>query len=443
MRQVYQDEWEHGVDEDVGWMEMSQQRAQRYDDTTERGGVFESGVTFDEQLECDDPQGIRWDGGDTPWSRAQFRVQRDAMHMHYYNREDDVKRGRRQMEQEAVSTEEGEQHFALYRSWRHAKVRINHFQLRHLLGAVTNHEVLYAGSHGVMHASRGKVSPPPGISPIGHEGEFHEDVMYLKMETEDGFPVCRLPREPVISSLRVKHGVVAVGGFDGEIIVRTLQTGKTYGRRVSENANNITNGIDLFYKSSGVLTAACSNNDCAVRLLDVETGEQTGSYEFAWAVNLSVARQSKGDLICVVGDCTESVILDERVRKQVLTLDGHLDFSFAASWQDSDGYLVATGNQDKSARIYDIRRPDRSLHLLLAHKTAVRSLCFSPCGTFLAVGETADYVSIYNIHDLSKRQTVDFFGDFAGFDFSPDSKHLFMGVSDRTYHCVMDYYISR
>lgn len=73
---------------------------------------------------------------------------------------------------------------------------------------------------------------------------------------------------------------------------------------------------------------------------------------------------------------------------QVVTMTGvyilseHHDFSFACCWSP-DGRLFATGNQDKTTRIYDIRQPTEAIHVLGANVGAIRSLQFTHDGQYL------------------------------------------------------------
>ena len=67
------------------------------------------------------------------------------------------------------------------------------------------------------------------------------------------------------------------------------------------------------------------------------------------------------------------------------TLRGHRDFAFAAAFSPC-GALVATGGQDRSARVWDMRRTDRALYVLPAARGAVRALVFSRGGRWLAAG---------------------------------------------------------
>jgi WD40 repeat protein len=46
-----------------------------------------------------------------------------------------------------------------------------------------------------------------------------------------------------------------------------------------------------------------------------------------------------------------------------MQLGGHRDFSFAAAWHPS-GHLLATGNQDSTTRVWDLRSPGEPVAVL-------------------------------------------------------------------------------
>lgn len=125
---------------------------------------------------------------------------------------------------------------------------------------------------------------------------------------------------------------------------------------------------------------------------------------------------------------------------QVLaSLVGHLDYSFASAWHP-DGRTFATGNQDKTCRVWDIRNLSSSVAVLKGNLGAARSIHYSSDGQFMVVAEPADFVHIYSTKvDYRTRQELDFFGEISGVSLSPDDESLFIGVWDRVYASMLQY----
>jgi WD40 repeat protein len=207
--------------------------------------------------------------------------------------------------------------------------------------------------------------------------------------------------------------------------------------RVTSSENGITNAIDIYHSTSGTPSIVCSNNDQAVRLFDASTLSPKGEFKLPWAVNCSAAHPAQGRVLCVVGDDPEAVLLDSTSGSKIATLRGHYDFSFAAAWHP-DGNIVATGNQDLTTRVYDLRLTSRPLCVLRAHIGAVRSLRFSNDGKTLAVAEPADYITLYDVaNEYATCKSLDVFGEIAGIGFSPDSTRFYTAVSDVHYASVI------
>jgi len=120
-------------------------------------------------------------------------------------------------------------------------------------------------------------------------------------------------------------------------------------------------------------------------------------------------------------------------------LKGHKDYSFASAWHPN-GLILATGNQDMSCRLWDIRNPSESFAVLKGNMGAIRGLKFTPEGRFLAMAEPADFVHIFDTQSgFLKSQQIDLFGEIAGISFSPDTEALYVGIADRTYGSLMEY----
>jgi WD40 repeat protein len=238
-----------------------------------------------------------------------------------------------------------------------------------------------------------------------------------------------------ISTMVAGPDIVIAGGFYGEIVAKNTRTHVIeYNKRITYDENAITNSIDLF--DCRVMT---SSNDCFVRLFDRTTFGHLSEFKFAKAVN-HATRQPGGKMTAVVGDENPVLAIDGDTGERIATMHGHRNFSFATGWHPN-GQLFATGSQDRTCRVWDVRNMSQSLCVLGAHTGAMRSLRFSPCGRFLAMAEPRDFVHIYDLSrgNFDYCQEIDLFGELAGISFSPDAESLFVGIFDRNYGSLLEY----
>ncbi|KAL5992345.1 hypothetical protein ACLOJK_013262 [Asimina triloba] len=146
-----------------------------------------------------------------------------------------------------------------------------------------------------------------------------------------------------------------------------------------------------------------------------------------------------GKLLSVLGDSADCLVADAQSGKTIATLKGHLDYSFSSAWHPS-GSILATGNQDTTCRLWDVRNLSTSLAVLKGRMGAIRAIKFTSDGRFMAMAEPADFVHIFDTRsDYCKGQEIDLFGEIAGISFSPDTEALFVGVADRTYGSLLEF----
>ncbi|TYH58234.1 hypothetical protein ES332_D08G139300v1 [Gossypium tomentosum] len=255
-----------------------------------------------------------------------------------------------------------------------------------------------------------------------------------------------------ISTMAVKENLMVAGGFQGELICKYInQPGVAFSTKVTTDDNAITNAVDVYLNP---------------RVFDAETFSTLNRFSFDWSVNVSASIQilavefhffgcfsyfygcllltetsvsPDGKLLAVLGDSTDCLIADAQSGKVTGTLEGHLDYSFASAWHP-DGNILATGNQDTTCRLWDVRKPSQSLAVLKGRMGAIRALKFTSDGRFLAMAEPADFVHVFDTKSgYVKCQEIDFFGEVAGISFSPDTESLFVGVADRTYGSLLEF----
>ncbi|KAH9798290.1 WD REPEATS REGION domain-containing protein [Citrus sinensis] len=247
------------------------------------------------------------------------------------------------------------------------------------------------------------------------------------------------PCETQVSTLAVRDNLLIAGGFQGELICKYLdQPGVSFCSRTTYDENAITNAVEIYNSPSGGIHFMASNNDCGVRDFDMERFQLSKHFSFPWPVN-HTSLSPDGKLLVIVGDNPEGILVDSQTGKAIMPLCGHLDFSFASAWHP-DGRIFATGNQDKTCRVWDVRNLSKSVAVLKGNLGAIRSIRFTSDGNFMAMAEPADFVHVYDAKNgFEKEQEIDFFGEISGMTFSPDTEALFIGVWDRTYGSLLQY----
>ncbi|KAM3586886.1 hypothetical protein VKS41_001936 [Umbelopsis sp. WA50703] len=359
----------------------------------------------------EDMQGIDWD--QLHIRRDQYRQQRIDV---YQNRNYENLRASHEGILKEVKAVRPDGEFYEFRYTNLSeKCSIVHFQLRNLLWAPSKNEIYYTLKNEV------RVWSP--------QLRTSESVLNL---TRDGINI-------KASTMACRNGVLVVGGNSGEFALKRMDgiNATEHWGTITSDASGITNHIDLINDRNGVFQALISSNDFRARLMDINTSKITREFHFPWAVNCSTMSMDKR-LLCAVGDATESIIADAQTGKVITTLTGHIDYSFACCWSPDDRYL-ATGNQDKTTRIYDIRNMSETLHVLRANVGAIRSLHFSSDGRHLAVAEPLDFVHIYDATTYEQSQVIDFFGEIAGVSFTPDDNSLFIANADDRVGSIMEF----
>ncbi|KAJ1334579.1 hypothetical protein BSLG_007734 [Batrachochytrium salamandrivorans] len=257
-----------------------------------------------------------------------------------------------------------------------------------------------------------------------------------------------------VTTMAAKSDMLIVGGFMGEYIFKCVdgKQGGVHTGLITTNPNGITNHMHIQQSRSGMHQCVISSNDQHVRTLDLSRLEIQSVFDFPWAANCSSTSPDKR-LLCIVGDDPKGVIISADSGEELCKLSGHLDYSFSCAWSPC-GLYIATGNQDCTTRIYDVRRSDKTLAVLDTELSAVRSLQFSNDGKCLVIAESADFVHIVDMTTLGRSeklgdgsrtraasvQTIEFFGEIAGVALAGHhSDRLFIGNEDPRIGGIMEY----
>ncbi|PRQ21491.1 putative transcription factor WD40-like family [Rosa chinensis] len=265
-----------------------------------------------------------------------------------------------------------------------------------------------------------------------------------------------------MSTTALKDNLLVAGGFQGELICKHMkQPGVAFCSKLTTDENAITNAVDIFQNPTGSVRNTSVSPDgklvsCLQYLvmlsLEKLSRAITGKFErstgllkrdFSFAGCEGVTLASLEVTVAVVlavgsrGDWDWKY--GRRVDLAVGGLKGHLDYCFSSAWHP-DGRILATGNQDTTCRLWDVRNLSESLAVLKGRMGAIRAIKFNSDGRLMAMAEPADFVYIIDTQSgYAKGQEIDLFGEIAGISFSPDSEALFVGVADRTYGSVLEF----
>ncbi|KAL5221577.1 hypothetical protein ABZP36_026290 [Zizania latifolia] len=378
-------------------------------------------VSVEDVLGGKDMQGI-------PWEKMLFRRdQYREMKLKNYRNYQNLSYAREEALQECKKVEKDGPYYNFQYYTRQARPSIVHFQLRNLVWATTKHDVYTMHNQSLTHWS--------SLDQISTELINADDCIIPKQRGHGSHSVAMVQ----VTTMAVDDSLLVVGGFQGELICKCLgDDGVVFSTRVTDDENAITNSLEIYQDVNGSRRLVAANNDCSVRVFDIEYFDLLKHYVFPWSVN-SVSVSPKGGLFTVLGDHQDGLVVDPKCGKAIGALKGHLDYSFASAWHP-DGNILATGSQDTTCRLWDIRNLSKSVAVLGGRIGSIRCIKFSSDGRFLATAEPVDFVHIYDSYaDYGKSHEIDLFGEIAGLSFSPDTEAFYVGIADQTYGGLIEF----
>lgn len=396
-------------------------------DDEEYGQLVKTDTTAAQARKGKDIQGIPWDRLNI--TRKKYRNTRLEQYKNYENFTGSGELSK----MDCKPTKTGSMYYEFWRNTRSVKSAILHFQLRNLVWATSKHDVYLIPHSSVIHWSALRRRKSQVLNVSGHVAPCEKYPGNLR----EGFT------ETQVCTLAVRDKLLLVGGFEGELICKYIdRPGVSFCCRTTHDDNAITNSLEIYDSSSGATHFTAANNDCGVREYDAEKFQLCQTFRFPWPVN-HTSLSPDGSTLLIVGDNPKGQLVDIRLGKVTRSFHGHFDYSFASAW-NPDGRTFATGNQDKTCRVWDIRNLSKSVAVLRANLGAIRSIRYSSDGKFLVLAEPADFVHIYDVGSgYENRQELDFFGEVSGVAMSPDTEALFVGVWDRTYGSLLQYNLRR
>jgi len=146
-------------------------------------------------------------------------------------------------------------------------------------------------------------------------------------------------------------------------------------------------------------------------------------------VNIEVnyfSENADSNLIIAAVDGNDVPIFDRRTLSQVMTLKGHTDFSMGVDLHQSLP-LAATGNQDNSAKVWDLRNHKEAIATMPTKLSAANKVLFVS-DSKIAVMETMDFVSCFEFRSCIQDSKM-VIGFSTGICLSPGGFLLYWGVT--------------
>ncbi|KAL5126960.1 putative WD repeat-containing protein [Glycine soja] len=294
-----------------------------------------------------------------------------------------------------------------------------------LVWSTSKHDVYMAGNLKIIHWS-GLSSKMTDVLDTAEHVTSSED---YPGNYEIGF------HQSQINTVSVRINLLIVGGNFGQLICKRIdRPDVSFCYKMSAEGDHDTGicAIEIFKNSQRIYSVHGLGEEHYINHFNAETFDLLHTLQFNWPVFHSSLNPRDQQTLLVVGDNAKGRLvncIDGEVA--IATLSGHSDMLYASAWHP-DGYKFATGSVDKTCRIWDIRKTSESMDVLKGNAEAIRSLCFTADGQYMAMGETVDFVHIYDASRFEKKQVVDFFGLVSGVSFSPDTESLFIGVTPHT-----------
>lgn len=369
---------------------------------------FEDGSSLSGEY---DPQDIPWNTPPMPCTRDFLRRNRLHSYHSYRSCEDDLDFNDDTLNRQCKFYEPIANH-------PQARCYYKHFQLRHLLHSTETDEVyLYNDAKKAIEI----------YSPILRTSRTHVN---LSIHDLVSFYVCK--------------GLTVCGGLNGSLVLHSSSGAVNLNNLLPEDSDTgIMNNVKIFEDLNSTKVMA-SSNDNRIRFIDAHALRLLKTFEFPSCVNHGKMSNCK-KMIGAALDHKDCHIVSYDTGEVLFKLRGHQDFSFGLDWHPTNGYIVATGNQDMSIRVWDLRKASDSivtpLKSLKGIMASVLNVQFSSNGEFLMGSECADFVHIYETSSYTECQTIDLFGEIAGACFSKEERYsdrLYIGIADMTYKSIVE-----
>ena len=244
-----------------------------------------------------------------------------------------------------------------------------------------------------------------------------------------------LPSESLVHSVAFSvDGTLAAGLDNGQVALWEVETGERIATLRHADRGRITSVV---FSADGTGLASGSW-DQVIKLWDVETRREVGTWEVPWEFNallpISVAFSPDGSTLASGFQDRTVRLWDVETQTEVATLKGHTDRVISVSFSPDGGLLASAGDwDDRTVRLWDVAT-QAQVATLTGHTSEVYSVAFSPPdGATLASGSWDRTVRLWDVATHEELATFkEHMGPVTSVTFSRDGGTLVSGAADGT-----------
>jgi len=205
-----------------------------------------------------------------------------------------------------------------------------------------------------------------------------------------------------------------------------------------DNVNSIQITLDGKYLLSG-------SNDGKIRVTNLKTLQNESIYIYNDPIN-HFSFNNETNILGAVGDFESVILFDIRDKKLIHTLNGHTDYGFVIKFNLNKPYLISTGNQDITCRLWDLRKigndnqkiNDSLFKTCYGIIDSIGNLHFINNTNLICFFENYDYVHFYDFEN-NKMQSCYYFGRPVGSVVQKYTNDIYIGVQINDFNGLLSY----
>ncbi len=284
---------------------------------------------------------------------------------------------------------------------RNSSVHIRHTQLHQGCQATSENTLVYLTRYGVS----------------GYNLITHAQKLIFSID------------DPYTLSYNRKYDLIAGTGHNFEFFIGELNSQTMIHRGLVNGGEHMLNRT-LFFDNPTPMLAVGGNLD-AVSIWDLGSNKEAYAVPSLAYVNDLDYSESLHSFAFAMDDMAIQIKDDRESSSKPcdIKLEGHLDYNLAVKFLSH--HKIASGGQDVSTRIWDLRSPSKELLILAGKNQAVCSLAYKKETDTLFCCENMGHFYGYDLSgDVPKRNEISIFGYPTGLCLTPSKNKLIVPIAE-------------